>query len=105
MAFTVSSMGSTSSGTESRLPRSRWASRKSRAIKVPDLPTPAEQWTMRGFVVLVVDESNTASKGKDEDVVMADGEFKVADLLMRLSMAVRLWPSGTEKSGQPTNSK
>jgi hypothetical protein len=74
-------------------------------MKVPDLPTPAEQWMIRGLGVCVVAESNTASRGNEEEVDTAGGVFNVADLLMRLSMALRFSPSGTEKSGHPTNSK
>lgn len=74
-------------------------------MKVPDLPTPAEQWTIRGLGVWIVAESSTVSKGNEDEVDTAGGEFNVADLSMRLSMALRFSPSGTEKSGQPTKSK
>lgn len=60
---------------------------------------------MRGLGVSVVDETDEASRGNEEALDTADGEFRVADFLMRLSMALRFSPSGTEKSGQPAKSK
>ena len=60
---------------------------------------------MRGLGAFDVGDPEDESRGNDGEVDTADGEFRVADFLMRLSMALRFSPSGTEKSGQPTKSK